>query len=90
MKVKGLAYKSKKKDIRQFFYPFKPKSIRIPPKLKGIAHVGFDTEKETKKALIKHLGFLAGKRHWVLRYERRNHCEKEQMIKIQVNGKSEE
>ena len=58
VKVKGLTYKSKKKDIKQFFHPLKPKSIRIPPKLKGIAYVGFATEKEMKKALIKHLSFL--------------------------------
>jgi multiple RNA-binding domain-containing protein 1 len=58
VKVRGLAYKAKKKDVKQFFYPLKPKSIRLPPKSKGIAYVGFKSEKEFKQALIKHLTFL--------------------------------
>lgn len=58
VKVRGLAYKHMKKDVKQFFRPVKPKSIRIPPKIKGIAYVGFKTEQAMKKALMKNKSFL--------------------------------
>jgi hypothetical protein len=58
VKVRGLAYKAKKKDVKQFFHPLKPSSIRLPPKNKGIAYVGFKSEKELRQALNKHLTFL--------------------------------
>jgi multiple RNA-binding domain-containing protein 1 len=58
VKVRGLAYKAKKKDVKQFFHPLKPKSVRLPPKSKGIAYVGFKSEKELRQALNKHLTFL--------------------------------
>jgi multiple RNA-binding domain-containing protein 1 len=58
VKVRGLAYKAKKKDVKQFFYPLKPSSVRLPPKNKGIAYVGFKSEKELRQALNKHLTFL--------------------------------
>jgi multiple RNA-binding domain-containing protein 1 len=58
VKVRGLAYKAKKKDVKQFFHPLKPSSVRLPPKNKGIAYVGFKSEKELRQALNKHLTFL--------------------------------
>lgn len=61
IKIRGLAYKHTKKHIKQFFRPIKPKSIRIPPKIKGIAYVGFKTEQAMKKALMKNKSFLGKK-----------------------------
>jgi len=58
VKIRGLAYVHMKKHIKQFFRPIKPKSIRIPPKIKGIAYVGFKTEQAMKKALMKNKSFL--------------------------------
>lgn len=58
VKVRGLAFNHKKKDLKQFFKPLKPKSIRVPQKIKGIAYVGFKTEKLMKQALGKHKSFL--------------------------------
>lgn len=54
LKARGFPCQIKKKDIRSFFSPLKPASIRLPPKVKGVAYVGFLTEKEFKKALDKH------------------------------------
>lgn len=54
LKARGFPCQTKKKDIRSFFLPLKPASIRLPPKVKGVAYVGFLTEKEFKKALDKH------------------------------------
>lgn len=58
VKIRGLAYKAKKKDVKQFFHPLKPSSVRLPPKSKGIAYVGFKSEKELRQAQNKHLTFL--------------------------------
>lgn len=58
VKLRGLAYKHVKKHIKQFFRPIKVASIRIPPKIKGIAYVGFKTEQAMKKALMKNKSFL--------------------------------
>jgi multiple RNA-binding domain-containing protein 1 len=61
VKIRGLGYKHTRKHIKQFFHPLKPDSIRIPPKIKGIAYIGFKKEQTMKKALMKNKSFL-GKR----------------------------
>lgn len=58
IKLRGLPYKAKKKDVKEFLKPLKPKSIRVPPKVKSIAYAGFSTEKELKQALIKDRSFM--------------------------------
>ena len=58
VKISNLPFKCKKKDLKAFFSPQKPASLRLPPKIKGIAFVGFLTEKEQKIALNKHKSFL--------------------------------
>lgn len=58
VKIRGLGFNHKKKDLKQFFKPLIPKSIRVPQKIKGIAYVGFKTEKHMKQALSKHKSFL--------------------------------
>jgi len=57
LKVRGFPCKSSKKDILDFFAPLIPDSIRLPPKVKGIAYIGFSSKKEWKKALDKHRSF---------------------------------
>ena len=46
IKVSNLPFKCKKRDLKTFFSPQKPASLRLPPKIKGIAFVGFLAEKE--------------------------------------------
>ncbi|XP_011866993.1 PREDICTED: probable RNA-binding protein 19 [Vollenhovia emeryi] len=75
VKVRGLAYTHVKKHIKQLFRPIKPKSIRVPPKIKGIAYVGFKTEQAMKKALMKNKSFLDGKQIFVSKYERKEAVE---------------
>ncbi|KAK3911907.1 putative RNA-binding protein 19 [Frankliniella fusca] len=69
VKLRGLPYKAKKKQIKEFFTPLKPKSIRIPTKIKGIAYVGFGSEKECNQALIKNRSFMQGKRIIIMSYD---------------------
>lgn len=60
--ITGLPYKCKKKDIKDFFRPIVPYSIRFPlgkgKKIAGFCYVGFRTESELKKALQKDKLFL--------------------------------
>lgn len=51
VKVSNLSFKCKKRDLKSFFSPHKSSSLRLPPNIKGIAFVGFLTEKEQKIAL---------------------------------------
>lgn len=69
VKIRGLAYNHKKKHIKQFFRPLKAKSIRVPQKIKGIAYVGFKTEQQLRKALLKNKSFIDGKQILVTKYE---------------------
>ncbi|XP_047030277.1 probable RNA-binding protein 19 [Helicoverpa zea] len=73
VKIMGLPYKCKKKDIKEFFRPLVPFSIRLPygkgKKVTGFCYVGFRTEKELKKALGKDKLFLGNHRVQVHKYE---------------------
>ncbi|CAL7941010.1 unnamed protein product [Xylocopa violacea] len=69
VKLRGLAYNHKKKDIKLFFRPLKAKSIRVPSKIKGVAYVGFKTEQHLRKALLKNKSFLDGKQIFVTKYD---------------------
>lgn len=68
LKVKGLPYNCKKKQIKDFFKPAKVASLRLPPKVKGIAYLGFKKEQDMKQALNKHHSFMAGHRLNVTMY----------------------
>lgn len=59
VKVRGLPYRAKRKDVREFLRPLQAKSIRIPVKVKCVAYVGFATEKELRQALIKDRSFFS-------------------------------
>ncbi|XP_073956712.1 probable RNA-binding protein 19 [Choristoneura fumiferana] len=73
VKITGLPFKCKKKDIKEFFKPLVPYSIRLPlgkgKKLAGFCYVGFREEKELKKALNKDKLFLGNHRVHVNKYE---------------------
>ncbi|KAM3965303.1 putative RNA-binding protein 19 [Aphomia sociella] len=73
VKITGLPFKCKKKDIKDFFKPLVPYSIRLPlgkgKKLSGFCYVGFRTEKELKKALGKDKLFLGKHRIHVHKFE---------------------
>ncbi|KAJ8922208.1 hypothetical protein NQ315_004145 [Exocentrus adspersus] len=69
VKLKDLPYSTKKKDVKQFFKPITPYSIRIPRNIHGFAYVGFKTERLYKKALMKDRSFIKGKRISVVKYD---------------------
>ncbi|XP_072949367.1 probable RNA-binding protein 19 [Epargyreus clarus] len=73
VKMTGLPFKCKKKDVKDFFRPLVPYSIRLPlgknKKLAGFCYVGFRTEKELKKALSKDKLFIGSHRVHVHKFE---------------------
>ncbi|CAH0691925.1 unnamed protein product [Spodoptera exigua] len=82
VKIMGLPYKCKKKDIKEFFRPLVPFSIRLPygkgKKVTGFCYVGFRTEKELKKALGKDKLFLGNHRIHIHKYEDKSKLAAEQ------------
>lgn len=57
--LKDLPYTSKKKDVKGFLKPLVPFTIRLPPKVKGIAYAGFKDERNRDKALLKNKGLIS-------------------------------
>ncbi|XP_014367177.2 probable RNA-binding protein 19 [Papilio machaon] len=87
-KINGLPFKCKKKDIKEFFRPLVPFSLRLPlgkgKKLAGFCYVGFRTEQELKKALAKDKLFIGNHRVHVHKYESQSKREEEEE---QINTK---
>lgn len=90
--VRGIPYKTKKKDIKNFFRPLKIDSIRIPVKIKGLAYVGFKDEKKVKKALLRNKSFIDGKQVYVhyLKDDTNSHSHIIENTKIKDKWKQQE
>ncbi|CAD6208393.1 GSCOCG00003399001-RA-CDS [Cotesia congregata] len=72
VKIKGLNGYHKKKDIKLFFHPLVPKSIRVSQKIRGFAYAGFKTETQMNKALKKDRCIYEGKKLYVRKYDKQN------------------
>lgn len=68
LKLRNLPYNTKKRDLKQFFKPVTPFTIRVPRNVKGIAYAAFKQEKQLTKALLKDKSFLNGKQISVMKY----------------------
>uniref|UniRef100_A0A2M4BDT8 Putative rna-binding protein 19 n=1 Tax=Anopheles marajoara TaxID=58244 RepID=A0A2M4BDT8_9DIPT len=71
-KVRNLPATTKRQDMLRFFKTAKPYSVRIPPKNKGFAYVGFKTESELEKALLMDKSFLGGKQVRIVNFTDQN------------------
>ncbi|ETN59494.1 RNA binding motif protein [Anopheles darlingi] len=71
-KVRNLPATTKRQDMLRFFKTAKPYSVRIPPKNKGFAYVGFKTEIELEKALLMDKSFLGGKQVRIVNFTDQN------------------
>ncbi|XP_054155032.1 probable RNA-binding protein 19 [Oppia nitens] len=60
--LRGLPYKIKKRQIKEFCSPAKPLSLRMPPKMKGMAYLSFGSLGDMNQVLVKHRSFLDGHR----------------------------
>ncbi|XP_050680009.1 probable RNA-binding protein 19 [Leptidea sinapis] len=88
VKINGLPFKCKKKDVKAFLKPLVPYSIRLPlskgKKLAGFCYVGFRTEKELKKALSKDKLFFGTHRIHINKYEdKTKKSEEEEQLSVQ-------
>ncbi|CAG9786817.1 unnamed protein product [Diatraea saccharalis] len=92
VKITGLPFKCKKKDIKEFFRPLVPYSIRLPlgkgKRVAGFCYVGFRTEKELQKALSKDKLFIANHRIHIHKYE--DHSKKAAEEELHNNQKRRE
>ncbi|CAG4987162.1 unnamed protein product [Parnassius apollo] len=92
-KLTGLPFKCKKKDVKEFFRPLVPFSLRLPlgkgKKLAGFCYVGFRTEKELKKALAKDKLFIGNHRIHVNKYESKSIKEEEE-DKLNIKKRQEQ
>lgn len=61
IKIREIPYNCKRSKIEKFFKPLKPDSIRFPQKEHGFCWVGFKSEADFKKALLKDKSFIDGK-----------------------------
>lgn len=57
IKIRNIPFKTKRQDVLNFFKPLKPYSIRLPTKVRGICYVGFKTEADFKKGMLKNRSF---------------------------------
>lgn len=57
--IRGLPYKVKKAMLKEFFKPLKLDSIRLPPKIKGVAYIGFKNKCDAEQCLIKNKSFIS-------------------------------
>ncbi|KAI4470076.1 rna binding protein [Holotrichia oblita] len=78
---------SVKKNIKHFFSPNIPFSIRIPRNVKGIAYVGFKNEKQLNKALLKNKSIISGKSIQVMIYKASDGIEEETDVNNQKKAK---
>lgn len=72
IKIREIPFKVKRKDIIKFFKPVKAFSIRLPTRKHGFCYVGFKTEKEFNKAMLKNRSFLNGKQVILIDFTEKN------------------
>ncbi|KAH8276359.1 hypothetical protein KR026_004754 [Drosophila bipectinata] len=61
IKIHNVPYNTKRQEVLKFFKPQKPYSVRLPSKVHGFCYVGFKTEKDMAKAMLKNKSFIKGK-----------------------------
>lgn len=72
IKIREIPFKTKRKDVIKFFKPVKVFSIRLPMRKHGFCYVGFKTEKEFSKAMLKNRSFLNGKQVILMDFTEKN------------------
>ncbi|XP_017114271.1 probable RNA-binding protein 19 [Drosophila elegans] len=61
IKIHNVPYNTKRQEVLKFFKPLKPYSVRLPSKVHGFCYVGFKTEKDMAKGMLKDKSFIKGK-----------------------------
>ncbi|XP_017067584.1 probable RNA-binding protein 19 [Drosophila eugracilis] len=61
IKIQNVPYTTKRQEVLKFFKPLKPYSVRLPTNVHGFCYVGFKTEKDMAKGMLKNKSFIKGK-----------------------------
>ncbi|XP_075588988.1 putative RNA-binding protein 19 isoform X2 [Dermatophagoides farinae] len=85
VKIRGLPYKIKKSQLKEFLKPIKPMSMRFVPHVKGIAYVSFKNALDLQQAMIKHRGFIDGHRIEITKMEKQKQNKADNIM--EENGK---
>ncbi|KAH8386928.1 hypothetical protein KR093_003549, partial [Drosophila rubida] len=83
IKMHNVPYNTKRQDIVKFFKPLKPYSVRLPSKVHGFCYVGFKTEKDMAKGMLKNKSFIKGKQVFFSDF-----TEKNKVTKAHRNGEA--
>ncbi|ALC48638.1 CG3335 [Drosophila busckii] len=78
IKIHNVPYNTKRQDVLKFFKPLKPYSVRLPGKVHGFAYVGFKTEKDFDKGMLKNKSFIKGKQVFFSDFTEKNKITKAQ------------
>ncbi|XP_034489664.1 probable RNA-binding protein 19 [Drosophila innubila] len=81
IKIHNVPYNTKRQDVVKFFKPLKPYSVRLPSKVHGFCYVGFKTEKDMAKGMLKNKSFIKGKQVFFSDFTAKN-----KVTKAQRNG----
>ncbi|KAM8719698.1 hypothetical protein ACLKA7_005858 [Drosophila subpalustris] len=81
IKIHNVPYNTKRQDVVKFFKPLKPYSVRLPSKVHGFCYVGFKTEKDMAKGMLKNKSFIKGKQVFFSDFTAKN-----KLTKAQRNG----
>lgn len=76
IKMHNIPYRTKRQEIIKYFKPIKPFSVRMPTKVHGFCYVGFKTEKDFKKAMLKDKSFINGKQIFFSDFTEKNKISK--------------
>ncbi|XP_065364792.1 probable RNA-binding protein 19 [Calliphora vicina] len=85
IKIHNVPYKAKRQDIIKFFKPLKPYSVRLPQNVHGFCYVGFKTEKDMIKGMLKDKSFIKGKQVFFSDF-----TEKNKITKAKQAGKGDD
>ncbi|XP_034105307.1 probable RNA-binding protein 19 [Drosophila albomicans] len=83
IKMHNVPYNIKRQDVIKFFKPLKPYSVRLPSKVHGFCYVGFKTEKDMAKGMLKNKSFIKGKQVFFSDF-----TEKNKLTKANRNGET--
>lgn len=88
IKIREIPFKTKRKDVKNFFSPVKVYSIRLPTRKHGFCYVGFKTEKEFNKAMLKNRSFLQGKQVILIDFTEKNKLSAAEKVETSNDKKS--
>uniref|UniRef100_A0A1I8MYH3 RRM domain-containing protein n=1 Tax=Musca domestica TaxID=7370 RepID=A0A1I8MYH3_MUSDO len=86
IKIHNVPYKTKRQEIIKFFKPLKPFSVRLPTNVHGFCYVGFKTEKDMNKAMLKNKSFIKGKQVFFSDFTEKNKITKAKQTAAKDGG----